>query len=658
VEALLEAVEEALAARVIEELPQSVGRYQFSHVLIQNTLAQRLSMVRRARLHQRIAETLEEQYGSEVESHVPELVYHFAQAAPVLGTEKLVRYSGLAGEQALSTYAWEEALAHFERGLATMGSNLKDTAAARDADEAALLFGMGRAQSAILREDQLLETFAIMKRAFGYYAEAGNIAMAVAIAEFPINPTGRFPGNAELMVRALALVPSDSYEAGRLLSRYGGILGLAQSDYEGAQQALGRALAIARREGDLALEVQTLTYASDVSGQHIQWQESVNYGLRSIAQSAGHESSYSAVLSRWWTSVSLLHIGDLERARTHTLDLRDLAEKQSTPRYYSMLGLVPIVTLSCLEGNWTAGREYCDHILKGALTHRQILCARILLEYETGEFDQGKIYVERLLEEMRRGLTPFALGKAPMTLIEVARITDVVDHLDIAESTAEALLSEPTIPPIVAMYAKAGLALLAVHTDNQSEAAEHYAYFREHRGTMIWTLASADRLLGLLAQTVGDLEQAAAHFEDALAFCRKAGYWPELAWTCHDYAEALLHRNGPGDQAHAISFLEEGLTTSRELGMRPLTERVVAMQERGKSLPGKAPAYPNGLTQREVEVLRLVAAGKSSTEIAAELVLSRRTVERHISNIYSKTNTHNRSEATAFAFIHGLMSST
>jgi predicted ATPase len=97
-EELLEAVEEALAARVIEELPQSVGRYQFSHVLIQNTLAQRLSTVRRARLHQRIAETLEEQYGSEVESHAPELAYHFTQAEPVLGTEKLVKYSRVAGE--------------------------------------------------------------------------------------------------------------------------------------------------------------------------------------------------------------------------------------------------------------------------------------------------------------------------------------------------------------------------------------------------------------------------------------------------------------------------------------------------------------------------------------------------------------------------------
>ena len=57
-------------------------------------------------------------------------------------------------------------------------------------------------------------------------------------------------------------------------------------------------------------------------------------------------------------------------------------------------------------------------------------------------------------------------------------------------------------------------------------------------------------------------------------------------------------------------------------------------------------------------MLRLVASGKTSAEIAADLVLSRRTVERHISNIYSKTNTRSRAEATAFAFNNGLASSS
>lgn len=68
-------------------------------------------------------------------------------------------------------------------------------------------------------------------------------------------------------------------------------------------------------------------------------------------------------------------------------------------------------------------------------------------------------------------------------------------------------------------------------------------------------------------------------------------------------------------------------------------------------------ARPSGipmLSPREVEVLRLLARGKSAREISAELVLAVRTVERHISNIYGKIGAHNRAQATAFALDHGL----
>ena len=90
---------------------------------------------------------------------------------------------------------------------------------------------------------------------------------------------------------------------------------------------------------------------------------------------------------------------------------------------------------------------------------------------------------------------------------------------------------------------------------------------------------SVDRLLGLLAQTMGKLEDAMSHFEDALAFCRKAGYRPELAWTCCDYADALRERDGERDVAKATSLLDESLAISSELGMRPLMERVLSRRE-------------------------------------------------------------------------------
>ena len=166
---------------------------------------------------------------------------------------------------------------------------------------------------------------------------------------------------------------------------------------------------------------------------------------------------------------------------------------------------------------------------------------------------------------------------------------------------------------------------------------------------MIWTLSSADRLLGLLSQGMGNLDQATGHFGDALAFCRKAGYRPELAWTCHDYADGLLQRDASGDRAKATSLLDESLTISTELGMRPLMEKVSARRQSLGVQPARTMEYPSNLTERQWEVLQLLAQGKTNREIAQALVLSDRTVQRHIADIYGKIGARNRSEATAFA---------
>ena len=90
---------------------------------------------------------------------------------------------------------------------------------------------------------------------------------------------------------------------------------------------------------------------------------------------------------------------------------------------------------------------------------------------------------------------------------------------------------------------------------------------------------SPERLLGFLAQTMGNLNQAMSHFEDALAYCRNGGYRPELAWSCCDYADLLRERDGEGDRSKAITLLDESLTISSELGMRLLMERVLSRRE-------------------------------------------------------------------------------
>ena len=153
---------------------------------------------------------------------------------------------------------------------------------------------------------------------------------------------------------------------------------------------------------------------------------------------------------------------------------------------------------------------------------------------------------------------------------------------------------------------------------------------------------------------MGNGGQAQIHFEDALVFCRNAGYRPELAWTCCDYADMLLRRNEPGDGTKAMSLLDESLAVSTELGMRPLMEQITERLDWIQAPPLPAPTYPAGLFHREVEVLRLIAFGKTDREIAEELFISFRTVGNHVSNILNKTNTSNRTEAATFAAHQGL----
>jgi DNA-binding CsgD family transcriptional regulator len=123
-------------------------------------------------------------------------------------------------------------------------------------------------------------------------------------------------------------------------------------------------------------------------------------------------------------------------------------------------------------------------------------------------------------------------------------------------------------------------------------------------------------------------------------------------WQERDCAyEAALALAGSGDPA----VLRRALDMLHELGARPAAA-VVARRLRGLGEQGvrRGPraataANPAGLTSREAEVLRLVAAGRSNAEIAAQLVLSGRTVNRHLSEIFRKLGARSRQDAVAHA---------
>src|SRR5207244_6078750 len=111
---LLEALEEATAARVIAEVPRTTDQYWFSHALIRETLYEELSTTRRVRLHRQIGEALEE---LDAEGNLPQLAYHFCEAASAGDVDKAVEYARRAGDRAMSLFAWEDAATQYERAL-------------------------------------------------------------------------------------------------------------------------------------------------------------------------------------------------------------------------------------------------------------------------------------------------------------------------------------------------------------------------------------------------------------------------------------------------------------------------------------------------------------------------------------------------------------
>ncbi|MEA2421938.1 MAG: hypothetical protein QOF55_1037, partial [Thermoleophilaceae bacterium] len=141
---LLDLLDEALEASVVNESSGAVGRFTFAHALINHTLYDELGRTRRARLHGRIAAAIEEACGDEPGARVAELAHHSVKAATPADPDKAIDYARRAGERALSDLAPDEALRWFEQAI-----ELVDQIPGADADAVCrcdLLIGLGEAQ--------------------------------------------------------------------------------------------------------------------------------------------------------------------------------------------------------------------------------------------------------------------------------------------------------------------------------------------------------------------------------------------------------------------------------------------------------------------------------------------------------------------------------
>jgi DNA-binding NarL/FixJ family response regulator len=163
----------------------------------------------------------------------------------------------------------------------------------------------------------------------------------------------------------------------------------------------------------------------------------------------------------------------------------------------------------------------------------------------------------------------------------------------------------------------------------------------------------SDLLRALSAQARGALALAEGDPHAALAALREAWTtWQELEAPYEEARVRVLLALGcraAGDEDTAAWELEAARGVFRQLGAAPDIARVDSLAAR----PGAAGT--SGLSPRELEVLRLVARGATNKSIAADLVLSERTIDRHVSNIFAKLRVSSRAAATAYAYEHDLV---
>jgi DNA-binding CsgD family transcriptional regulator len=649
---LIELIEEVIAAHLMESA-ETVGRFRFAHALVRQTLVDEINAVSQVRLHARIANEMESIYSDEADDHAAELAYHFAEADLTGDSEKVIHYSTIAGEHALSVHAPSQAAAHFETAL----NALPNTAPVEQ--RANLHYGLAKGYVQTLDRSELQRAADQLRLAFDAFVEDDDAEAAVSVALTRFPPVHGPIGLADMITRAIPLVEQNSLNHGLLL----GVL-IRWVDFEGrgdparATGLLHQATQIAHELGDEKLHLWILIHSTGVElaeePQSIELMESDRID-RAIALAEKLGDDNSEYVGKEGRMDGLLGSGEYDRA--FQMGTEALAAARRTRNGFNIATALSVMAgVRLVRGEWDIADELLDEGLAINPDEIRVIMLKIMSLAERGEFEEAVEFVLRGNEILDRPGSWINikvwnfLGASIVANLGGPNVLDLTQIETALENQAE--LMGPRFAPIVA-----GAGLATGNKELMNRAMKHQGSFEwpRRRGA----LRCPEQYLAPTLHILGKTDEAEASFEEGLKYCTKMGDTPGIVWLNTDYIKLLLDRNAPGDHPHAIALRDEAVALATQHGMKPhlgmlneLTRRIeTATPPTGTS---KGSVYPDNLSDREVEVLRLIAAGHSNQKIADELFLSRYTIIRHVSNIFAKTGCSNRTEAATYASRHNL----
>ena len=270
---MLEALEEARAAMLLEENESIYGRYRFNHALTQEALLSEISTARRFELHARIVVALEERYGEIADDHAVEFIEHCAAAKSVVGEEKLLHYLVASCERSLEAYSWESALGYYERCFEIKNESSCDVVSAR------LHAGRAFAQYAMCLYQEANSSY---RKAFECYEELGDIDGMVSVVTSPI----RFFREDEWLERACTVVVKrvrkGTAEYGSVQSNLSHFAFFRTGDYNTARSELQSVIDDAVARSDSATEMRALAHLGKITQESHHFDDTVIAAQRAV----------------------------------------------------------------------------------------------------------------------------------------------------------------------------------------------------------------------------------------------------------------------------------------------------------------------------------------------------------------------------------------
>jgi DNA-binding CsgD family transcriptional regulator len=647
------ALEEAAAAAVIEVGPEP-GAYQFSHALIRETLYDEIPATRRSRLHLQVGAVLEALHGGDPGAVLSALAHHYCAALPGGDAAKAVEYARRAAEHADKLFAYEEAARYYRLALqATEG-------AGDPRRRLQLLIALGSAQIKAgenLEAAELLQEAAKSARSLGLAEELARAACAFEEARWRPG----LPGHAAvgLLREALSgLGEGDNPLKAEVLSSLTRAL-IFSGDLEQAMAAHAQAVAMARRLGDTKALYTALVSVLSARWQPERFEARMATTLEALrlAQEAGDRE---VALDAWsWRLFDLMELGDVQLRATEFAGYARLADEIGQP-FFQYVGVSSSAMLALFHGRFDESERHAKAALELGKRMPSLDAVGVYgVQMFSLRREQGRLAELAPLVEHFVRATPEAATWRPGLAVIYAEL----ERKDAARAEFEQLAAEgfDELPRDARwLMCIAYLADVCTFLRDRARAEALYRLLQPFDGRNIVVgpniacYGAAARHLGMLAGVMERWTDAERHFVSALEMNARQDARPWLVHTQHQFATMLLARGRAEDRARAAGLLDEAAAVGQVLGMKALAARCTALRERVQPQSGKD-AYPAGLSRREVEVLRLVAAGKGNREIAERLFVSPNTVANHVRSILTKTHTANRTEAAAFALRQALL---